>query len=413
MLERAVPPWKHQRMPEQEFQDLDLCIVGGCGHVGLPLALRFAAAGCRVGIYDTDEAKVDLVQAGKMPFLETGADALLAEALAADRLELSTGPAIVKKASAVVLVVGTPIDEFLNPETRTFSSVVEELAEWLADDALLVLRSTVYPGTSEWVAHELASRERPARVVCCPERVAEGKSIEELTSLPQIVGADDEESRRRAAELFGRLPVEMVFTSTREAELAKLFTNAWRYMKFAVANQFFMIAQEAGVDYERLLHAVRDGYPRAADLPGPGFAAGPCLLKDTMQLSAYTGNVFVLGHGAMLVNEGMPEFLVRQLQADTDLRSSTVAILGMAFKAESDDVRASLSYKLRKRLGFAGARVLCSDPYVDDPGLVDLDTALAEADIVVIGAPHACYRDLDLSGRRVVDIWGITGPISV
>ena len=393
--------------------DLDLCVVGGCGHVGLPLALRFAAAGCRVGLYDTDEAKVDMVQAGQMPFLEAGADELLTAALAEDRLELSTSPAIVKKANAVVLVVGTPIDEFLNPSIRTFAAVVEELADWLADDALLVLRSTVYPGTTEWVQRELAGRGRQVHVVCCPERVAEGKSIEELTSLPQIVGADDEESRRRAVDLFGTLPVEMVFTTTKEAELAKLFTNAWRYMKFAVANQFFMIGQEAGVDYERLLHAVRHDYPRAADLPGPGFAAGPCLLKDTMQLSAFTGNVFVLGHGAMLVNEGMPEYIVRALQVDTDLRNSTVALLGMAFKAESDDIRASLSYKLKKRLMFAGARVLCSDPYVDDPALVDVETALSGADIVIIGAPHACYRDLDFSGRRVVDVWGATGPIGI
>jgi UDP-N-acetyl-D-mannosaminuronic acid dehydrogenase len=400
-------------MSVQGSPDLDLCVVGGCGHVGLPLALRFVAAGCRVGIYDVDEEKVDLVRRGQMPFQEAGADELLASALSTGSLELSTMPAIVKQARNVVLVVGTPIDEFLNPSTRAFTAVVEELADWLAEDALLVLRSTVYPGTTEWVAQELASRERRAHVVCCPERVAEGKAIEELTSLPQIIGADDDESRERAGELFGRLPVATVFTTTREAELAKLFTNAWRYLKFAVANQFFMIAEEAGVDYDRLLGAVRDDYPRAADLPGPGFAAGPCLLKDTMQLSAATGNAFVLGHGAMLINEGMPDFIVRQLLDDIDVRGRTVAVLGMAFKAESDDTRASLSYKLRKRLGFAGARVLCTDPYVDDPSLVDLDTALAEAEIVVIGAPHACYRDLDLSGRRVVDIWGVTGPIRI
>ncbi|MCU1449063.1 MAG: Nucleotide sugar dehydrogenase, partial [Acidimicrobiales bacterium] len=324
-------------MRDQEAADLDLCVVGGCGHVGLPLALRFAAAGCRVGIYDTDEAKVELVRSGRMPFLEEGADELLVSGLKERRLELSVGPAIVKQSDAVVLVVGTPIDEFLNPSTRAFAAVVEELAEWLADDALLVLRSTVYPGTTEWISQQLSARGLRVHVVCCPERVAEGRAIAELTDMPQIVGADTEEARQRAVDLFGRLPVEMVFTTSREAELAKLFTNAWRYMKFAVANQFFMIAQDAKVDYERLLHAVRHDYPRAADLPGPGFAAGPCLLKDTMQLSAFTGNVFVLGHAAMLVNEGMPEFVLRSVQQDFDLRDRTVALLGMAFKADSDD----------------------------------------------------------------------------
>src|SRR5438477_1594410 len=169
-------------MSERGASDLDLCIVGGCGHVGLPLALRFVAAGCRVGIYDVDEAKVDLVAHGRMPFQEAGADGLLTSALEAGALELSTMPAIVKKAPAVVLVVGTPIDEFLNPSTRAFTAVVEELADWLAEDALLVLRSTVYPGTTEGVARELENRDRRVHVVCCPERVAEGKAIEELTS---------------------------------------------------------------------------------------------------------------------------------------------------------------------------------------------------------------------------------------
>jgi UDP-N-acetyl-D-mannosaminuronic acid dehydrogenase len=169
-----------------------------------------------------------------------------------------------------------------------------------------------------------------------------------------------------------------------------------------------MVAHEAGVDYGRVLHAIRHDYPRAQDLPGPGFAAGPCLLKDTMQLAAFTGNDFVLGHGAMLVNEGMPGFIVRAISRDHDLQGSTVAILGMAFKAESDDPRASLSYKLKKALWFAGARVLTTDPYVDDPELVELDTALAEAEVFVVGAPHRAYRDLDFGDRRVVDVWGLT-----
>jgi UDP-N-acetyl-D-mannosaminuronic acid dehydrogenase len=400
-------------MRNEESPELDLCVVGGCGHVGLPLALRFAESGCRVGIYDTDESKVALVQGGTMPFLEEGADDLLAAALDAGRLEFSVGPEIVKRADAVVLVVGTPIDEFLNPSTRAFAAVVEELTGWLAEDALLVLRSTVYPGTTEWISQQLSARGVRAHVVACPERVAEGRAITELTAMPQIVGADTEEARRRAETLFARLPVEMIFTTSREAELAKLFTNAWRYMKFAVANQFFMIAQDAKVDYDRLLHAVRHDYPRAADLPGPGFAAGPCLLKDTMQLSAFTGNVFVLGHAAMLVNEGMPEFVLRCVQDQFELRDRTVALLGMAFKADSDDARASLSYKLRKRLWFSGARVLCADPYVDDPGLVDAEAAIAEADLVIIGAPHTCYRNLDFGGTPVVDIWGATGPIRI
>jgi UDP-N-acetyl-D-mannosaminuronic acid dehydrogenase len=385
-----------------------VCIVGGCGHVGLPLALTMARTGLRVGVYDLDEAKMAQVAAGRMPFIEAGGPELLAEVLLTGRLELSADASMIERSQVVILVIGTPIDEFLNPTFSVFDRVIDEIAPCLVPGALVVLRSTAYPGTTEWVARVLAERGATVDVAFCPERICQGRAITELTSLPQIVGADDDVAATRAAELFATLGVTTLRTTSREAELAKLFTNSWRYMKFAVANQFFAIAQEAGLDYGRILGAIRFDYPRAEDLPGPGFAAGPCLLKDTMQLSAFSRSSFVLGHAAMLVNEGLPEVVVRALEDSGTLRGRTVAILGMAFKAESDDIRASLSYKLRRLLAFAGARVVCTDPYVEAPGLVDLDTALAGAEIVVIGAPHSAYKGLDLSGRRVVDIWGLT-----
>jgi UDP-N-acetyl-D-mannosaminuronic acid dehydrogenase len=181
-------------------------------------------------------------------------------------------------------------------------------------------------------------------------------------------------------------------------------------MKFAVANQFFMIAHEAGVDYTNVLHAIRHDYPRAADLPGPGFAAGPCLFKDTMQLAAFTTDHFPLGQSAMQVNEGLPAYIVSALERRYGgLSGKTIGILGMAFKAESDDPRASLSYKLRKLLAWAGARVLATDPYVVDERLVTLDCVVQESDIIVLAAPHREYRGLTLGGKDVVDIWGALG----
>jgi UDP-N-acetyl-D-mannosaminuronic acid dehydrogenase len=181
-------------------------------------------------------------------------------------------------------------------------------------------------------------------------------------------------------------------------------------MKFAVANQFFTIAHNAGVDYTNILRAIREDYPRAADLPGPGFAAGPCLFKDTMQLSAFTADHFPLGQAAMQVNEGLPAFIVSALERRYGgLTGKTVGILGMAFKSESDDPRASLSYKLRKLLSWSGARVLATDPYVADDRLVSLDCVLKESDILILGAPHRSYRDLEIGGKDVVDVWGSLG----
>ena len=407
MTQLSPPP--SSVTPEKTAQ-LDVAVVGGAGHVGLPLSLTFAKAGMRVGIFDISEPTLEWIASGRMPFLETGADALLKQILQTDRLELSSDPAMLGRAATVVIVIGTPIDEFLNPSMTIFERTVDQLAPHLAEGALVVLRSTVYPGTTAYVTQALADRGLHVDVAFCPERIAEGKALEEILSLPQIIGADEERAGDRAEELFTRIGVQTIRTTTKEAELAKLFTNTWRYMKFAVANQFFMIANDAGVDYNNVLDAVRRDYPRAADLPGPGFAAGPCLLKDTMQLAAFTSDHFPLGQSAMQINEGLPAYIVNAMtRRYGTLAGKTVGILGMAFKAESDDPRASLSYKLRKLLSWAGAQVLCTDPYVVDDRLRPLDEVIRESEVLVLGAPHRAYRDVSLGGKDVVDVWGATG----
>jgi UDP-N-acetyl-D-mannosaminuronic acid dehydrogenase len=385
-------------------------VLGGGGHVGLPLSLAFAQSGLRVGIYDTNQPTLDRIAGGQMPFKETGADELLREILPTGRLELSAEGSILERTDAIVVVIGTPVDEFLAPSMTVFERAVDQIAPHLRDGALVVLRSTVYPGTTNYVALHLEKRGCRADVAFCPERIAEGRALEELHSLPQIVGADTEIAGDRAEALFQKLASKTIRTTSKEAELAKLLTNTWRYMKFAVANQFFMIANQAGVDYNHVLAAIRTDYPRAADLPGPGFAAGPCLFKDTMQLAAFTTDHFPLGQAAMQVNEGLPAYIVSALERRYDgLGGKTVGILGMAFKAESDDHRASLSYKLRKLLNWAGARVVCTDPYVRDNRLTTLDCVLEESDILVLGVPHQAYRELEIGGKDVVDVWGALG----
>jgi UDP-N-acetyl-D-mannosaminuronic acid dehydrogenase len=390
--------------------DLDVVVLGGGGHVGLPLSLALAQAGLRVGIYDTSQPALDQIAAGEMPFKEDGAEELLRELLPTGRLEMSTDGMILARTNEVIVVIGTPVDEFLGPSMTVFERAVAQMSPHLRDRALVVLRSTVYPGTTAYVAQHLAKRGCIADVAFCPERIAEGHALEELRTLPQIVGADTDVAGDRAEALFGKLAVRTIRTTSKEAELAKLFTNTWRYMKFAVANQFFTIADQAGVDYTNVLNAIRTDYPRAADLPSPGFAAGPCLFKDTMQLAAFTADHFPLGQAAMQVNEGLPAYVVSALERRYGgLQGKTVGILGMAFKAESDDARASLSYKLRKLLAWAGARVVCTDPYVRDERLATLECVLEDSDILVLGVPHKAYRLLDVGGKDVVDIWGALG----
>ena len=286
---------------------------------------------------------------------------------------------------------------------------IAAFAEHFRDGQLLVLRSTVYPGVTELVEKLIAARDVDVEVAFCPERIAEGKAFTELRSLPQIVSGRTEVAVKRASELFRHLAEQIVVVTPEEAELAKLFTNTWRYIKFAAANQLYMIANDRGLDFERIRHAITFDYPRAADMPGAGFAAGPCLFKDTMQLATFNNNNFTLGHASMMVNEGLPLYVVDRMERRFDLAHSTVGILGMAFKADSDDIRSSLSYKLRRILRFKAGRVLCTDPYVTvDHELQPLEEVLEQSDILVVGAPHECYRSLQ-PVQEVVDIWNLFG----
>lgn len=388
----------------------DVVVVGGCGHVGLPLAIAFADRGLSTRIYDVNDTAVATVNGGQLPFDEPGAASVLERVIANGSLLASADPAIISEAEHVVVVIGTPVDEHLNPDARAVPDAVATLVPALRDGQLLVLRSTVFPGVTAIVERELASSAPGVEVAFCPERIAEGKAMTELFELPQIVSGRTEAVINRADKLFRVLTKQTVHLTPEEAELAKLFTNTWRYIKFAASNQLFMMANDFGLDFERIRTALAFDYPRAQDLPRAGFAAGPCLFKDTMQLAAFNDNKFVLGHSAMLVNEGMPLYVVSKMAARfPNLESMTVGILGMAFKAESDDTRSSLSYKLRRILRFKAGEVLCADPYVtSDPALHPHDHVLQHADVIVIGAPHDRYRDLQTS-KPVVDIWGITG----
>ncbi len=387
----------------------DVAIVGGCGRVGLPLGIAFADAGLTVVLYDRDHQAVDKVGAGKMPFREAGADEALERLVGQGRLVAITDPAAVSEAENVVVVVGTPVDEHFNPDPKCVLQAIEGLLGHLRDGQHLILRSTIYPGVTVMVERLLERHGRAIDVSFCPERIAEGKALTELRELPQIVSCRNDLGAKRAAELFGHLTDTIVRLEVEEAELAKLFTNTWRYIKFAAANQLYMIANDFGLDFERIRAAVMQDYPRAADMPGPGLAAGPCLLKDTMQIAAFNNNNFTLGHASMTINEGLPLYLVARLEQQHDLSAMTVGILGMAFKAESDDIRSSLSYKLKRLLKFKAARVFCTDPYVQhDHELWPLDYVLAESDILIIAAPHQRYAELDYQ-VPVVDIWNLLG----
>jgi UDP-N-acetyl-D-mannosaminuronic acid dehydrogenase len=384
----------------------DVALVGGAGHVGAPFAILLASKGFRTLVQDIDGAAIERLAAGEMPFFEDGGEPLLRQALAAKQLHFTTDVSHIAAAPIVFITIGTLIDEFNNPMLKDVTDCIEGLFPYLSDDQTLVLRSTVFPGVTDHLQRWLRRRGKKTRVAFCPERVTQGHSIRELQALPQIVSGTTPEAEETVARLFSRVAPKIVRMTPKEAEFAKLFTNTYRYIQFAASNQFYMMAESEGLDYARILAGMKEDYPRMRDLPGAGFAAGPCLYKDTYQLVAFASNQFGLGYAAIQINEGLPAFIVEGLRRRLPLTESTVGLLGMAFKADSDDSRASLSYKLKKVLHLEAKAVLTSDPYVKrDRELLPVEEVVRRSDVLILCVPHAVYRDLDLGGKPVVDVW--------
>jgi UDP-N-acetyl-D-mannosaminuronic acid dehydrogenase len=390
----------------------DICIVGGAGHVGLPLGLALAAKGQRVILYDTDTEVMAVIRRGQMPFVEHDAEPILKEVIG-KTLFLSSDIRSVSWSRFVIVAIGTPVDEYLNPKLRALLDLFDKLKPYLNDQQTIIIRSTVYPRTCHQVLKALGrDSSGPWHIAYCPERIAQGYAIRELKELPQLVSGLSDKALQDATEVFSAIAPRVIPVTVEEAELAKLFSNAWRYIQFAAANQFYMIAHDFGVDFNRVRQAMVESYGRAASLPVAGFAAGPCLLKDTMQLAAFNNNNFALGHAAMMVNEGLPGFIAERLRQKYDLSRTRVGILGMAFKADIDDTRDSLSYKLGKILRFHGAHVLYSDEFAKDPTFISKEDLVASSDVVVVGVPHSAYKGLAIPPRLdIVDLWGIIeGP---
>ncbi len=390
--------------------NIDVTVVGGAGHVGLPLSLVLADEGMNVLVYDTNKSTMGTIMSGKMPHLEYDAEPLLKKALADNRLFFTSDITDIAGNGIIIITIGTPVDEFMNPVHKAVRNCVDSLLPHLSDGQLVILRSTVYPGTTDWLDRYLKSRGKKVKVAFCPERVVQGHAISELRKLPQIISGTCREAVDEAEKFFSRFVKHIVRMDPMEAEFAKLFCNTVRYVQFAVTNEFYMIADAAGLDYNRIYDGMTEHYPRAGQHVRAGFAAGPCLFKDTAQLAAFAKNNFSLGNAAILANEGLVLHVIEKMRAEYDLHDMTVGLLGMAFKPDIDDIRSSLSYKMKNILSLYARKVLITDPHVTgDDDLVPLEEVIEKSDILVLCTPHGAYRGLDLRGKPVVDVWGFFG----
>lgn len=390
-----------------------VAVIGAAGHVGLPLALVLADHGNDVVGIDINETAVEEVNGGRMPFYEEGADTLLKECLISGNFRMTTDLSRTGEADVIVIILGTPVDENFNPILAGLVRLIDNLCPFLREGQKVVLRSTVSPGTTDRVKKTIEKKTGMVEgedfdLVYAPERVLQGKAISEIKHLPHIIGSYSEESFERISDFFKTFSdANRHHMKPVEAEIGKLITNMTRYVSFALANEFHMIADLHGANINKIIDACNDDYPRL-NLPGPGpNVGGPCLFKDGWFLiEKVPFNDLIVT--SFRINEGMPAQIVTKLEEDEDIES--VAILGMAFKANSDDTRNSVSFKLKKQLEFRGYDVRCVDPHV--PGYEDW-SVLEGVDALVLMTPHKEFTDLTGMMRRVgnpeallVDIWG-------
>lgn len=392
--------------------------VIGCGRVGLPLCLFIANKGLKVVGVDIDKEKIDLIEKGIMPFKEDNAQEILKSVVVQGLFSMTHKlDKVIKKVDTIIITIGTGLDESMNPDQSGVIDTINNILRKIGNKKItLLLRSTLIPGTSETIKAMLENSGliigRDIFYAFCPERIAEGKSLDELERLPQIVGTFEKDSQKKVAELFAKLGIRCIMGTPKEAEFAKLFNNMYRYVNFALANECMYLAEKNDANINNILQLCNEGYKRGGPWL-PGYAAGPCLFKDGFFLT----NQFLctdLLLTSWKVNESLPEVLLREVEAIRPLQK--VAVLGLAFKAESDDTRYSLGMKFIKRLQNMGVDVKFYDPYVKLPDTApNVEEALKDATEIFVMVPHDEFKNITKeimlkfikSDSLVVDPWFI------
>ena len=401
----------------------EVCVVG-TGRVGLPLGLSLTEAGLKVVGYDLDSALRAKINSGVMPFHEPGYDDLIASG----RFRVEGVASVASESASIIVTVGTPLHNHIETDLSQIQKVLETLTPHLRAGQLLCLRSTVAPGTTEFVRRWI-ERNTKFKVgtdfflAFCPERLAEGKAYQEVRTLPQIIGAADVASLAKARSLFESLTAEVLETDYVTAELVKLFNNISRYVHFAVANNFAMIADKFGANIYEARRLANHNYPRSF-LAAPGLTAGTCLRKDFGMINEWNPypDIFV---SAWKINEYVPNFLVENLGQRVDVHEKSVAILGYTFKADTDDIRDSLVPKLWRYIHRQlPTEIRISDHNLPDP--IPDDTvssprnwaaleAVDGADVIFLATNHTGYEDVLRHVARVnpgawiADIWNVGG----
>lgn len=403
------------RKPKEIGKATSVAVVG-IGRVGLPLALFLASKKLKVYGLDVDESKIALIIKSIMPFKEDGAQEFL-EKYVNKNFFPTTDFSQLTKSKIIIMTLGTPVDDNMNPSLVQIDRALETMKPFFRPGQLLILRSTVSPGTTNYVRSSINDIPKLKvgknfYLAFCPERIAEGKSLKELGEIPQIIGGSDRISTQKASDFFQSLGIAVSKSDDVSAELAKLFTNMYRYINFAIANEFMILAGNYNRDIYKIVDLVNKNYKRGG-LSLPGLTGGPCLFKDGFFLISDVPFADLIAT-SWKINESIPLFLINKIRQRRKLEGKKAVVLGLAFKADIDDTRESLAFKVNKALERERAKVFLHDPYIKEYQ-TDLKETLKDADFVFIATNHTYYKNLDINEIKklvskncvVCDVWNV------
>lgn len=377
-------------------------IIGGCGHVGLPLSLILAKK-FKVTIIDPSKNK-NLVKKSRTPFKDEGIEKYLKNKVVQSNLNYEDSiDSSKEKFDIIIITLGTPVDEWSNPVADELIKISLNCKNRLKKSGILILRSTVTPGLNKKISKLL----KGFHIFYCPERIVQGKSFIEMFEIPQIISYEKRnlQALSKVKKLFYFSPSFLESTFL-EAELIKLFNNFYRYCSFSISNQMYLISEHYGVSYSNILKLMKKNYPRASDVPSAGLAAGPCLYKDAQQLASFFPGNFAIGNAALQINERLADYIC--LKALQMSKNKQIIILGAAFKANCDDFRSSLSFKILKNLQRnSDKKVILYDPYVDHPKVKKVYNLKIKDSFFILATPHKIFYKIlnKIDKKSIVNVW--------
>jgi len=389
----------------------------GLGRVGLPFLLYLEKKGFNLLGVDKDLELINSLRQKKMPFKEKGCEKLLRKTKA----NFSNDINILRKiyADYIIITVGTPLRDGIEVDLSSINKVLGDIIKIIRENQTIIMRSTVSPETNKYIKNFINKNTKlkvgkDIFLSYCPERIAENHALEELDSLPQIIGTDDEKSFKSTKKIFDKFKIKIFQTNFLSAELVKLFNNNLRYIEFAMANQFAILANNFNQNIFEIIEMCNFKYPRGKIFK-PGLTGGTCLRKDFGMLNEGNPNsdLFL---SAWKINEYMPYHLVESTQKKVDLRNKIVGILGYTFKKNSDDLRESLVPKLVRQIEKkVPKKIIIAEPcsqkskfgIYENSNYKDL---VKNADIIFIAVNHDTFNKkelIKLAKRKVlfVDIW--------